>query len=94
MTTVKQADPAAEETEAAGDFVLKDGALVLVSCPPGFLLVNASLESQQCKKCPAYSYSFNHLDGCIAEESTLVCGVRNCQACPVRFPMPRICPLC
>ena len=48
------------------------------SCGKGSLLVNSSLEEQECVQCPPLSYTLSALDGC----DKTVCFPRKCRACP------------
>ena len=58
-----------------------DGALHLVNCPAGYLLVNVSLATQTCKRCSPTTFSINAFDLC--DPSSRVCSVRECVSCPV-----------
>jgi hypothetical protein len=58
-----------------------DGALHLVDCPAGYLLVNVSLATQTCKRCSPTTFSINAFDLC--DPYTRVCSVRECVSCPV-----------
>eukprot|EP00961_Rhodomonas_salina_P195565 2640306-Rhodomonas_salina.2 len=64
--------------EGVGVYALVGAAFVLKACPIGFLLVNASLDEQECAKCPAGQYSLNPVDGCVEG----LCRLRDCTMCP------------
>lgn len=61
--------------EVGGEFLLK-------RCPPGFLLVNTTVELSACKECDAGSYSFKFTDGCNQEQEDPTCDTRECTTCP------------
>jgi len=43
---------------------LKGGVYILRSCPRGFLLINTTLETQECKECEAGTFSVASENGC------------------------------
>jgi hypothetical protein len=52
-------------TEAKGEvWEFKEGVYILRSCPRGFLLINTTLETQECKECEAGTFSFYSEHGC------------------------------
>lgn len=57
--------------------------LVLRECPIGYLLVNHTLEAQECRRCEPTTYSFNPTDGCKLVSGVVLCEPRDCQACPI-----------
>jgi hypothetical protein len=57
------------------------GRYLLRRCPAGSLLVNASLEAQQCVACEQGSYTIADSDGCSGAGG--VCQHRKCTACPL-----------
>jgi len=59
------------------DWVLRDGTFLLVSCAPGFLLVNTTTDTQECKECEIGKFSLSYTEGC-----GLTCDNRDCTACP------------
>eukprot|EP00961_Rhodomonas_salina_P073621 989375-Rhodomonas_salina.1 len=63
------------------------GAPKLLSCEPGYLLVNNTINTQACLFCPRGSYSVNPSDRCtLSNESRIavvVCEVRSCYPCSV-----------
>ena len=61
-----------------GDWVETDGTFHLRSCPPGFLLINATLETQECRECEAQTFSVNSVLDC----SDGRCDPRPCIVCP------------
>eukprot|EP00286_Rhodomonas_abbreviata_P023083 CAMPEP_0181295504 /NCGR_PEP_ID=MMETSP1101-20121128/4186_1 /TAXON_ID=46948 /ORGANISM="Rhodomonas abbreviata, Strain Caron Lab Isolate" /LENGTH=281 /DNA_ID=CAMNT_0023400267 /DNA_START=88 /DNA_END=933 /DNA_ORIENTATION=- len=66
-----------------GNFEVRGNSLVLVSCPVGYLLINSSLDEQQCRECPPRTYSFDPLDGCKKDGNLLSCPKRDCAECAV-----------
>jgi len=54
----------------------------ITSCPVGYLLVNSTLDSQECFKCPRDTYSFDFTDGCQDGTCSAPPG-RKCQDCPI-----------
>lgn len=48
----------------AGDWELVDGVFQIRGCPVGSLLINATLEASECKRCEPMTYSVDPLDGC------------------------------
>ena len=42
----------------------KNGVFVLTACPPGFLLINTTLETQECKECEQGTFLIFSEDGC------------------------------
>ena len=55
-----------------------DGVFKLQACAPGFLLVNTTDSTQECKECDAGKYAVDFAMGCGA----LRCDSRNCIECP------------
>jgi hypothetical protein len=59
------------------------GVSILVACPTGTLLVNVSVDLQECFSCEGNSYSLNPEDGCAKNDAgNVVCGPRACNICP------------
>ena len=61
-----------------GDWDEVDGTFFLRSCPPGFLLINTTLETQACRECEAQTFSVNSVLDC----SDGRCDPRPCIVCP------------
>ena len=57
---------------------IDEGTYRLRSCPPGTLLINSTLDQQQCKPCGARTYSLDDTYGCIRG----TCFERTCLQCP------------
>jgi len=60
------------------DWIMSDGTFFLVSCAPGFLLVNSTIDTQECKECEVGKFSLSYLDGC----GSVSCDNRECTTCP------------
>jgi hypothetical protein len=56
-----------------------EGIFVLVACPTGYLLVNTTIDTQECYECPMSTYTVDMLADC----SNSVCGNRDCATCPI-----------
>jgi hypothetical protein len=56
-----------------------DGVFTLLACPKGYLLVNATVDTQECYECPMSTYTVDMFADC----SDSVCGNRDCTKCPV-----------
>jgi len=54
-------------------------AFMLITCPMGHLLVNASIDSQKCLECEADTYIVDMFQGC----ADGMCSSRPCSTCPV-----------
>ena len=65
-------------SQQLGEWLVVDGTYRLLSCPTGYLLINSTLEEQQCLECEAGTYSLDSKDGCIDG----VCNQRACTECP------------
>ena len=63
---------------ATGTWTSVNGIFYLESCPRGYLLINTTLETQECRQCPFGTYSANSLQGC--EPGS--CDPRPCLDCP------------
>jgi hypothetical protein len=57
------------------------GRYLLRRCPTGSLLVNTSLEAQQCVACEQGTYTTADIDGCSGAGG--VCQQRKCTTCPL-----------
>lgn len=64
------------------EFTLSNGAPVLFKCRPGYLLVNSTVNTQECLFCIATTYSLDPFDRCGLDGSN-VCGLRDCFPCSV-----------
>jgi len=79
ITTVEVQPP-----NGGAQFVMKNGVPQLINCDPGHLLLNSSINSQQCLLCKPTTYSLNPFDGC--REG--VCATRGCYPCSVGADCP------
>jgi hypothetical protein len=61
-----------------GDWEIVDGVYLLRGCRTGFLLVNVTIDTQQCIECDTGTYSLDSQDGCTGRE----CAWRSCTQCP------------
>jgi hypothetical protein len=57
------------------------GIYGLISCPAGFLLVNASIIEQECIECGPSTYGVDFMGGCKGEPPVCTAG-RSCNKCP------------
>jgi hypothetical protein len=62
-----------------GTWVMRSGQMSLLDCPQGFLVVNASADTQTCLACTASTYSLQPTDNCGKDS----CVDRECQKCPI-----------
>jgi len=58
--------------------ITEEGIIKLVYCPEGYLLINTTIEEQECWPCPKGTYSFDPYDGCVNG----TCASRWCNPCP------------
>ena len=75
-TAVQQAGTGASREGEVWEEV--DGQYMLRACGEGSLLVNSSLEDQECMACLPKTYTLSPLDGCGA----VACFPRECRKCP------------
>jgi hypothetical protein len=66
----------------------RNGVFVLTDCPPGFLLINTTLETQECKECEQGTFLIFSEDGCVVpapsgnpDEWLGGCDNRACKPC-------------
>jgi len=56
-----------------------DGIFTLMACPMGYLLVNTTVDTQECHECGLSSFTLDMFADCSAG----VCGKRTCAKCPI-----------
>ena len=56
----------------------ENGIFFIKQCPLGFLIVNGSIDTQECTECLTGSYSLSSTYGCVDQ----VCPTRECITCP------------
>ena len=79
ISAVVSASSAAEtETEQIGTWKKVGGVFYLESCLRGYLLINTTLETQECRECGDGFYSVDPVLGC----QDGICDARPCIECP------------
>ncbi len=63
-------------------WVVVGGEYFLRSCPRGFVLLNTTVETQECRECAVGFFNIDPLRGCTALGSLVRCDARPCSVCP------------
>ena len=71
-----------EKTHAGEKWVEVGGEYLLRACPRGFILVNTTVETQECRECQIGTFNIDSLRGCTDMGSERRCDARPCSACP------------
>ena len=71
-----------EKRPEGEEWVMVGGEYFLRACPRGFILVNTTVETQECRECAVGSFNIDPLRGCTSMGSTVRCDARPCSGCP------------
>ncbi len=71
-----------EKRPEGEEWVMVGGEYFLQACPRGFVLVNTSVETQECRECAVGFFNIDPLRGCTAMGSLVRCDARPCSVCP------------
>eukprot|EP00961_Rhodomonas_salina_P264405 3573661-Rhodomonas_salina.1 len=79
--SIERPSPQMQQIRDGKVWNLVGGVYVLDKCPQGFLKINLTLDTQECRQCEPDTYSVNPTLGCGLD--TGMCEARACLACPV-----------
>jgi hypothetical protein len=72
--------PSLMSTRLPGEVWIEiNGVYILVACPRGYLLVNTTVDTQECYECKFSTYTVDMFADC----SDSLCGKRDCANCPI-----------